>query len=163
MSLSLLSIWCYRCTNHKIVQSIWELWCCWEFSDRWKVSLQKKCIIFFLVDLLCCMWPAGYFAQIPNTSCTQSTSTKIFHKAGTRLWVINHLTITLSSSECYLYSLLMHFHAHHKKRQHLKKGQYLTTSALQGKYIWMKLTSQSKPLFTSFNPWFSSCVYEKWK
>ena len=33
------------------------------------------------------------------------------------------------------YSLLMHFHAHHKKRQHLNKEQYLTTSALQGKYI----------------------------
>ena len=29
----------------------------------------------------------------------------------------------------------MYFHAHHKKRKHLNKEQYLTTSALQGKYI----------------------------
>ena len=44
---------------------------------------------------------------------------------------------------------------HTIKKQHLNEEQYLTTSALQGKYILMKLTSQSKPLFASFNPWFS--------
>ena len=27
----------------------------------------------------------------------------------------------------------------------------------------MKLTSQSKTLFASFNPWFRSCLYKKWK
>ena len=40
---------------------------------------RKKCIIFFLVDLLCCMWPPGNSAQFPNTSCAQSTATKMFH------------------------------------------------------------------------------------
>ena len=52
---------------------------------------------------------------------------------------------------------------HTIKRQHLKKGQYLTTSALLGKYISMRLTSQSKPLFASFNPWFSFMPVQKMK
>ena len=38
-----------------------------------------------------------------------------------------------------------------------------TTSALQGKYISIKLTSQSKPLFASFNPWFSFMPVQKMK
>ena len=38
LSLSLLNVWdCYRYTNHKIVQSLWELWCCWELNDSTSV------------------------------------------------------------------------------------------------------------------------------
>ena len=61
----------------------------------------------------------------------------------------------------------MHFHVHYQKRRHLNKGQIniLTTSAykIQGKYISVKLTSQSKPLFASFNPWFSFTLSQKMK
>ena len=43
LSLSLLSAWdCYRYTNHKIVQSLWELWYCWELNDSTSVLGEKS-------------------------------------------------------------------------------------------------------------------------
>ena len=45
----------------------------------------------------------------------------------------------------------------------LNKGQYLTTITIQGKHIPMKLTSQSKPLLASSNPWFSFMPGQKMK